>query len=240
MVTGGPLSPLFVDHSMMSRFEIFSVPHARETSLALGGSRNDLLVAGAASALGLYHDRLGRPSAGLRLATPAGQRRGPSIGGNWFAPARVEVPTATGHPGPQFGMIAERLAQARSEAALRLSATLAWTISRLPTRLLVQALHSQADAVDFAATALPGLRGTRHICGSRVEATYPFGPRLGSPLNISAFGNDDRLDVGIALDPAAITEQDIFLGCLREAFGGFSSTARSLSADGDHFEQLLT
>ena len=41
MVTGGPLSPLFVDHSMMSRFEILSVPRARETSLALGGSRNE-------------------------------------------------------------------------------------------------------------------------------------------------------------------------------------------------------
>ncbi len=29
MVTGGPLSPLFDDHSMMSRFEVFSVPRAR-------------------------------------------------------------------------------------------------------------------------------------------------------------------------------------------------------------------
>ena len=78
------------------------------------------------------------------------------------------------------------------------------TLGRLPTRLLLPALHAQADSVDFAATALPGLRGARHICGSLIEASYPLGPRLGCPMNITAFGNDDRLDVGIALDPAAL------------------------------------
>ena len=37
----------------------------------------------------------------------------------------------------------------------------------------------------------PGLRGTRHICGSLIEASYPLGPRLGCPMNITAFGNDE-------------------------------------------------
>jgi WS/DGAT/MGAT family acyltransferase len=226
MVTGGPLSPLFLDHSMMTRFEVLSVPRARKASLALGGSRNDLLVAAAARGLGLYHERMGQPSAHLRLATPAGQGRGHEVGGNWFAPARVEVPTGSGHPGPQFGMVAERLAQARGEPAMRLTTALAWTIGRLPTRLLLPALHAQADSVDFAATAFPGLRGPRHICGSLVEATYPFGPRLGCPVNFTALGNDDRLDLGIALDPAAITEPDVFLRSLSEAFGSFVPAAQ--------------
>ena len=39
-------------------------------SLALGGSRNDLLVAAAAAGLGRYHERLGQPTPELRLATP--------------------------------------------------------------------------------------------------------------------------------------------------------------------------
>ena len=59
VVTGGRLSPLSPSRSMNSRFETFSVPGARATALALGGSRNDLLVAGAAIGLGLYHERLG-------------------------------------------------------------------------------------------------------------------------------------------------------------------------------------
>jgi hypothetical protein len=239
MVTGGPLSPLFDDHSMMSRFEVFSVPRARNASRALGGSRNDLLVAAAASGLGRYHERMGEPCSELRLATPAGHGRGHEVGGNWFVPARVEVPTGAGHPGPLFGMIAERLAQARSEPALRLSTALAWAISRLPTRLVLPALHAQADSVDFAATALPGLRHERHIAGSLVEAMYPFGPRLGCPVNITALGNDDRLDVGIALDPAAITESDVFLRSLKEAFEMFSPDVQTSSTTNDEFEQLL-
>ena len=37
-------------------------------------------------------------------------------------------------------------------------------------------------------------------------------------MNLTAFGNNDRLDVGVALDPAAITEPAVFLECLDEAF----------------------
>ena len=33
-------------------------------------------------------------------------------------------------------------------------------------------------------------------------------------MNITAFGNDDRLDVGIALDPAAFAEPDLLVDCL--------------------------
>jgi len=237
MVTGGPLSPLFDDHSMMSRFEVLSVPRARQASRALGGSRNDLLVAAAASGLGLYHERMGQPCSELRLATPAVHGRSHEVGGNWFVPARVEVPTGAAHPGPLFGMVAERLAQARSEPALRLTNALAWAISRMPTRLMLPALHAQADAVDFAATALPGLRSERHIGGSQIEAMFPFGPRLGCPLNITALGNDDRLDIGIALDPAAITEPDVFLQSLNEAFEMFVPDTRGSSATShDAFE----
>ena len=103
----------------------------------------------------------------------------------------------------------ERLAQARQEPALQVASTLAATLGRLPTRLLLPALHAQADSVDFAATALPGLPGQRHLCGSLIEGSYPLGPRLGCPMNITAFGNEDRLDIGIAIDVAEI-EQVLF------------------------------
>jgi diacylglycerol O-acyltransferase len=225
MVTGGPLSHLFADQSMISRIEILSIPRARQRARAVGGSRNDLLVAGAANGLGRYHERMGKPTAELRLATPACQGRSREVGGNWFAPARVAVPTGPEHRGPLFGMVAERLAQSRREPALRLTSALAWTINCLPTRLLLRAVRAQADSVDFAATALPGVGRDHKICGSLVETTYPFGPRLGCPLNITALGNDDRLDIGMALDPAAITEPGLFLRCLDEAFDGYTPDA---------------
>jgi diacylglycerol O-acyltransferase / wax synthase len=123
--------------------------------------------------------------------------------------------------------VVERLAQARKEPALRVASALAVTIGRLPTRVLLPALHAQADSVDFAATAVPGLRGARHICGSLIEASYPLGPRLGCPMNLTAFGNDGRLDIGVALDPSVVTKPELLVECLKEAFDTFTPGTRA-------------
>ena len=44
-------------------------------------------------------------------------------------------------------------------------------------------------------------------------------------MNITAFGNGDRLDAGIALDPSAVVEPDLLIECLEEAFEGYVSAA---------------
>ena len=225
VVTGGPLAARPAARSLLSRFELISIDGARAAALALGGSRNDLLVAATAAGLGRYYEQRGTPAPELRLVTPTGQRHSDEIGGNWFAPARVEVPTTAGRPGPQFGIVAERLAQARREPALRVASTVAATVGRLPPRVLLPALHAQADSVDFAATAVPGLRAGRHVCGALVEEAYPLGPRLGCPMNITAMGNADRLDIGIALDQAAFADPDALVACLEEAFAGYVTAA---------------
>jgi hypothetical protein len=86
-------------------------------------------------------------------------------------------------------------------------------------------LQAQVDAVDFAATAIPGIRGQRHVCGALIEEVYPLGPRLGCPMNITAFGNADRLDVGIAIDPAAFRDPDLLVNCLTGAFTDYVEAA---------------
>ena len=101
---------------------------------------------------------------------------------------------------------------------------LASAISHLPARVLVSAMRSQASSVDFVATSLPGIRGVRHICGAAIEESFPFGPRLGSLMNITGFGVDDRLDIGIGLDPTAIAEPDVLVECMVEAFQSFAAT----------------
>ena len=222
VVTGGRLSPLSSSRSASSRFETMSVTGARETALRLGGSRNDLLVAGAALGVGRYHARLGMPCPRLRLASPARWRH--DADGGSVVPTRVEIPVANRHPGPLFGVVAERLARSRREPALNLTDMLASAISHLPVRFLVSAMRAQAGSVDFVATSLPGIRGVRHICGAVIEASFPFGPRLGSLMNITGFGVDDRLDIGIGLDPTAIAEPDVLVECMADAFQSFSAT----------------
>ena len=222
VVTGGPLSPIFAGHPATSRFEVISLPGARAAAIALGGSRNDLLVAAAAAALGAYHEHLGLPCDELRMAMPASRRRDQSTGGNWFALTRVEIPTASDHPAPQFGVVSERLARARNEPAVRF------------TGVLAGAHQPPADPAADPRAARPGrARSTSWPPPCRasaagatsaaptVEGSYPFGPRLGCLVNIAAFGNNDRLDVGIALDPTAIAEPDFLLDAFRAAFARY-------------------
>jgi len=218
LVSGGALSSLPPSRSMTSRFEVLSIPRARPAALALGGSRNDLLVASAAVALASYQRRLGLPGSDFRVATPASRHRDGSSGGNWFAPTRVDVPGPGPSPAAHFGIVAERLAQARREPAVALAPAIAAAVSRLPDQMLLPALRGQAATVDFSATAFPGLRGPHSIAGARIEESYPFGPRLGRPLNLTGFGHGDRLDVGISLDHVAIAEPDLLLECLHDAF----------------------
>ena len=226
VVGGGSLSSLPTTRSMHNRFEVVTVTDARRTAIALGGSRNDLLIAATAAGLGASQERLGLAPTELRVAMPAGRRRDDDVsGGNWFAPMRVAVPSAAGHPGPYFGVVSERLARARHEPALRLTSSIATALARLPNRVLLPAVQAQARSVDFAATSFPGVRGERSVCGAAVEESYPFGPRLGCLMNVTGFGIGDRLDVGITIDPAAISRPDILLDCMRAAFDSFAASA---------------
>jgi len=231
VVGGGSLSSLPETRSMHNRFEVIEVPNARRTALALGGSRNDLLVAAAAAGLGAYQAQIGLPPTELRVAMPAGRsREDGSAGGNWFAPMRVSLPSIAAHPGPYFGIVSERLARARHEPALRLTSSIATALARLPNRLLLPALHSQARSVDFAATSFPGLRGLHSICGAEIQQSYPFGPRLGCLMNVTGFAIGDRLDVGITLDPAAINHPELLVSSITEAFEHFTTAAAEENA----------
>ena len=113
-------------------------------------------------------------------------------------------------------MITERLANARREPSVPLASPVAAMVSLLPGAAAV--VRAQARSVDFVATCFAGLRGDRTLCGVAVHESYPFGPRLGCLMNVTAFGNGDRLDVGLTLDPVAITEPDTLLDCMSAAF----------------------
>jgi len=218
VVPGGALSPLTPSGSMGTRFEVLSVPGARRAAIGLGGSRNVLLVAAVAAALGAYHERQGHPVSELRLASPILVRTPRSGGGNSFAPLRVEVPATVGHPTTHFGVVADRLARARREPAMHLTGPLTTAINLLPSRVLLPAVRAQIATVDFIATALWGQRTFGSICGTTIHGSYPFGPRAGRLVNITALGNGGALDLGIALDPGAIKAPEVFLECLEAAF----------------------
>jgi hypothetical protein len=227
-ITERRLSPLPAARTSISKLAIISVPGARAAALRLGGSPDDLLVAAAAAGLGRYHERIGLHCPAVRVALPA-TRQVDLASRSWFSPTLVDVPTDPAHPGPQFGVVADRMEWARREARAAGISMLNAALTRVPAAVRIPAPQPQVSSADLAAISLTDVRTPAHICGAKVEASYPIGPRLGSLVSLAAFGNGDRLDVGVALDPVGITQPDVLMQCLVEAFAGYTSAAPSTS-----------
>jgi WS/DGAT C-terminal domain len=43
-------------------------------------------------------------------------------------------------------------------------------------------------------------------------------------MNITGFGIDDRLDIGLGLDPGAIEKPEILVECMVDAFASLTTT----------------
>jgi WS/DGAT/MGAT family acyltransferase len=230
MVSGGPLSPLMVGRSLARQFETdtFGLAPFRQAAQALGASRNAVFVAGVTGGLLAYHERMGAPCDALRMAIPVSLRGNASpggspsvtpVGGNRFAPARVVVPLGPKDPAKRVKAVSRTLAQVAAEPGLTMADGLAGLISLLPASVLVPALRAQARTVDFAASIVPGLRSGRFMAGAPVEASWPMGPRVGCAVNFTLLTCDDRLHLGVNLDPAAIADPAALMECVAESFG---------------------
>jgi diacylglycerol O-acyltransferase len=221
LVSGGPKSPLLATRSLGRRYDIFAVSleECRSAAHALGGTINDIFVTGVTGALGLYHDRLGTPVEELRMAMAVSTRHGDSAEGNQFVPTRVIVPITPKEPAARFNLVRDRITNLRHEPALSAADGFAALAAGLPTSLIVGLLRSQTRTTDFATSNLRGSPIELYLGGAGIIASYPMGPRSGCAINVTALSYCGELCFGIHSDPAAITDPDAFVECLRESFG---------------------
>jgi diacylglycerol O-acyltransferase len=221
LVTEASRSDLLRPRSLGRRFEVVQVPldDAKRAASNLGGSLNDLFVTAVTGALGSYHDRMGDPCDELRMAMPVNLRtdRG-DVAGNNFAPSRVLVPVGPKEPAARFEVIRDRLADVKREPALGAAGSLAGLVAALPTALLVTLTRSQARTIDFATSNLRGSPVDLYVGGARIAANFPMGPRTGCALNVTLLSYKGSLDLGLNLDPAAVTDPAALLECLDESF----------------------
>jgi hypothetical protein len=144
---------------------------------------------------------------------------GDRVSANAFAPARVLVPIQPAHdPAALFKDVHSRLQTAKHETALGAANGLAALGSGLPTSLLVSFTRAQTRTIDFAASNLRGSPVPLYLAGRRIVANYPFGPRTGTPLNVTMLSYCDALHLGINIDPAAIRDVDAFMRDLDHAY----------------------
>jgi hypothetical protein len=229
VVGGGPLSPVMAGRSLARRFEVANLDLAevRRAARAFGVTRNAVFVAGVTGGLLAYHERLGAPCDALRMAIPVSLRGSAAsaalvpaaaVGGNRFAPARVVVPLGPKDPAKRVAAVSRSLAGVAAEPGLSVAEGLAGVISLLPASVLIPALRAQARTVDFAASIVPGLRSARFMAGAPVEASWPMGPRVGCAVNFTLLTCDQRLHLGVNLDPAAVTDPAGLMECLADSF----------------------
>jgi diacylglycerol O-acyltransferase / wax synthase len=221
-VTDAARSDVMTDRSLRRHFEILelSLDGLRGAASSLGGSINDAFVTGLASAFGRMHDRCGSHVEELRIAMPVSTReRGDRASTNAFAPARVLVPIQPAHDlGALFKSVHERLEPVKHESALGAVGGLAAFASGLPTSLLVAATRSQTRTIDFAASNLRGSPVPLYLAGTRIIASYPFGPRTGCAANATMLSYGDAVHVGLNIDPAAISDPRAFLEDVGDAY----------------------
>jgi hypothetical protein len=88
----------------------------------------------------------------------------------------------------------------------------------LPTSVVTGIARSQAAAVDFATSNVRGAPIEVYVAGGKALAAYPMGPVAGTAWNITLMSYGGTLNVGVHSDPAAVTDPDLLIRCLKEGF----------------------
>jgi diacylglycerol O-acyltransferase len=218
-VTGEALSPLWRERTLDRRLELLRVPlaEAKAAATALGGSVNDLFVAGAAGGAGAYHRAFDVTVDELRMAMPVSTRSEKSAGGNSFAPTRVRVPVDE-DPRQRFREIHQRLGVTKEERAVGLAGAVAGLGNLLPAPVLVRMVRQQTATVDFTTSNVRGAPFPLYVAGAEILANHPIGPLAGTAWNLTTMSVNGSLDMGLHVDVGAVEEPVLLRTCIEAAF----------------------
>jgi hypothetical protein len=84
--------------------------------------------------------------------------------------------------------------------------------------VISQVAGGLTKANDLQASNVPGLREDVYLAGAKIERAYPFGPLPGCAAMITLMSHGDMCCIGANVDPAAITDPELFARCLHDGF----------------------
>lgn len=217
-----PLGPELHGRSLSCHFDVLSLPLApmKAAGHVAGGKLNDAFVTGILLAFRRYHAHLGTDIEALRISMPINIRHenGPTTAGNAFVPARFVVGAATDDVLTLLCETHQRLDEVVHEPAYALVEPLSSVLNRLPATVTTQIFGSMMKGLDFQASNVPGSPIPLYALGHRIRSIVPFGPMAGAGANITLLSYEDRLDIGVNVDPAAVKDPALFMDCIREAY----------------------
>lgn len=213
-------SPLWVNRSRRRHCEVLDLPLAavRTRAKALGGTINDFFLTGAVEAAHRYHRALGADAPHFHI-TFVVSTRSSTDDTNAFTPVPVELPGGDMDLTARFGAVHDLVRKRRAEVhGGGPLAALAAVAGSVPTAALGALARQQAAHIDFATSNLPGFPLDTYMAGARTIHSYPFGPLAGTPFNLTQVSMGNSLDIGLHLDPAAVTEPELLRRSLEDAY----------------------
>ncbi len=214
-------SPLWSGRSRHRRFEWvrLHVDDLKRIGKLGDGTVNDAFLAGLAEAGHRYHLERGIHLSTLNSSFVLSTRTDHKAGGNAFTPVPVKLPAGPMEPAERVMAVTAAVEAAKVEAQRTGGMTgLSGIANLLPTSVVTSTARSAASRIDFATSNLRGAPFPIYVSGSEVLATIPMGPVAGTGANITALSMNGEFDIGIFVDPAAITDPASFRDDIEAAF----------------------
>jgi diacylglycerol O-acyltransferase / wax synthase len=220
-IPGG--SPLWRSRSRRRHLESLgvSLEAAKAAGQVLGGSINDFFVAGAVQGAIDYHDLRGAEVDALNISFVVSTRAAgdTAAGGNSFTPTRVQVPGGTMTPEARFRAVRDRMAERRSGTAGQGAfGGVAGLANLLPTSVVTRVARSQVMKVDFATSNMRAAPFPMYISGAEIIENVTMGPVAGTAFNLTAISYNGSLDMGVFMDPVAVTDPGGLRDCLAAGY----------------------
>lgn len=228
-----PTSALLSGRSIRSRFDILDVPFAdlRRAARAEACTLNDAYLAGVAGGLRRYHENFGIHVDELRIGMPISTRTDEGKqAGNQVTATIFAAPVGIADPVERLHRFHEIVLSARHEPAMDLLAGVTDILVHIPDQLLASVTSRLPNMVDVGVSQVRGLIEPRYLAGAQLVRYYGFGPHQGLAAFIGMMTHLDTCCIGVHSDPAAVTDPELFMQCLREGFDEVLAASRKPAA----------
>lgn len=233
---GKKRSPLWTERSLGRWFgtTTLALEDVLTTAHYLGGSVNDVFIAGAASAAGRVHELAGMPVEELRVSMPVSTRHDRSAGGNAFSPTQMLVPTGPMKPAARVEAIHQIVVEVREERAIAAMEGAAGAAAMLPSAIILRTGQYLTQAVDFVCSNVRAAPMDLFIGGAHMQANYPIGPLAGTAFNLTTMSYRGWLYLGLYVDTAAVDSPQELLDALNDSYTELLASARLPRRQPDH------
>ena len=233
------LSPVMLERSTRRYFDVLEVPldDLRRAAKSVGGTVNDVFLAGLAGGLRRYHEAQGAPAEELRVTMPISVRTDDDpLGGNRITVARYPIPVGETDPAKLVAAIHEATVAVRSEPAIEATNNITGAFSVLPPAVLSTMFGGMLFHVDLLASNVPGFPETPYLAGASADRWYAFGPTEGAALNVTLMSHGGQCCFGVASDRAAVDDPVLLTDCLQQGFDEIVALGQQANAAEDPAE----